>query len=1091
MTTAATLSDLAAPLLRWRRLAWGAVIAGATIGCLALAALLVRTGLVSHPAWVLAAWFLAIAAASSLAARARRDGRFSAHWLARHLEGQSLWRAGGLVGLLEPGASGTSPSLRAAADEFAAQQLAERGPAALMPVTADARRQALLAGGALLAAMIVLSLMGPRRGPASALWHPGLAWRATLAPVNLTASRQVVMRGDSVTLGLEAYGRRSGTLWIRAPGESWKSEPVGLDSTGRATRVIGPLESDLYVRLSSGGRGSDTLQIQVRVPAFLGSLALTAHYPHYLKLEDEPLPTAGDTLVIPAGTRLEVKGEATAPLAGAQWLAVGGSQQWPMETDGSRLAGSISPSISETICLVLTTVDGAPLAGEPVLIPIKVVPDLPPSIEVPVPGADTILPLSLRLTLVIDARDDHGVSRVTIESSRHSRLGLVDSVRIESVPLPGQDPDRAILTWSLDLIDRGLLPGDTVLMMARAVDNSPRAAEARSRVYAFRVPAEDELRAAARQASQAIAGKLDSLNQSARRLERQTGDLAQERARAGQQQNTGDDASLSFDAAKRGEAVAAEQEKLQRQAEEVRRMLDQLQQSAQAAGINDPAWMARLREIQSELDRALTPELRQKLAALQQALKNLDPEQSRDALQQLADAQQQLKEALERSRELFRRAALEGDMANASAEAKDLARDQENWSQQAPTADSVHSSAAEKQLATRADSLSSALQQLSDHLDSASESQRMAQLSQQASQSAQQMRSAAGQMQKGQRQAAAAQGKEAADKLKPLGDEVDQQRKEQEAEWRQEVVQGLDAALSDASRLTASQLEVAERLRRGENGASVRAAQGAVEEGTERLSESLKDLSGKNALVPPSTGQALAQAQQMMQQAREAISSPAPNPRDAAEKAGAAVDALNASAYQLVRARGDVSGSESGSGMAEAMERMQALANQQGQVGQQSGGMLPMMGANSGGMQGQMQQLAAQQRAIAQQLERLKATGDAPGAGAMAEEAADLAKRLEAGQLDRQTVERQEHLFRRMLDAGRTLQGQQQDDQKERQSTTATDDSVHLPPALQARLRDADGALRLPGWETLQRYSPEERRLVVEYFRRLTEAPKP
>jgi hypothetical protein len=142
-------------------------------------------------------------------------------------------------------------------------------------------------------------------------------------------------------------------------------------------------------------------------------------------------------------------------------------------------------------------------------------------------------------------------------------------------------------------------------------------------------------------------------------------------------------------------------------------------------------------------------------------------------------------------------------------------------------------------------------------------------------------------------------------------------------------------------------------------------------------------------------------------------------------------------------------------------------------------------------MQGQMQQLAAQQRAIAQQLERLKATGDAPGAGAMAEEAADLAKRLEAGQLDRQTVERQEHLFRRMLDAGRTLQGQQQDDQKERQSTTATDDSVHLPPALQARLRDADGALRLPGWETLQRYSPEERRLVVEYFRRLTEAPKP
>ena len=56
--------------------------------------------------------------------------------------------------------------------------------------------------------------------------------------------------------------------------------------------------------------------------------------------------------------------------------------------------------------------------------------------------------------------------------------------------------------------------------------------------------------------------------------------------------------------------------------------------------------------------------------------------------------------------------------------------------------------------------------------------------------------------------------------------------------------------------------------------------------------------------------------------------------------------------------------------------------------------------------------------------------------------------------LERQTVERQQRLFRRMLDAGRTLQGREEDEKKERQSTTATGDSVHLPPALRARLED-------------------------------------
>jgi hypothetical protein len=104
----------------------------------------------------------------------------------------------------------------------------------------------------------------------------------------------------------------------------------------------------------------------------------------------------------------------------------------------------------------------------------------------------------------------------------------------------------------------------------------------------------------------------------------------------------------------------------------------------------------------------------------------------------------------------------------------------------------------------------------------------------------------------------------------------------------------------------------------------------------------------------------------------------------------------------------------------------------------------------------------------------------------MAEEAKDLARRLEAGRLDRSVVERQERLFRRMLDAGRTLQGREEDEKKERQSITATDDSIHLPPALRAKLQGNDEQLRVPTWEELQQLSPEERRLVVDYFRRLS-----
>jgi hypothetical protein len=238
--------------------------------------------------------------------------------------------------------------------------------------------------------------------------------------------------------------------------------------------------------------------------------------------------------------------------------------------------------------------------------------------------------------------------------------------------------------------------------------------------------------------------------------------------------------------------------------------------------------------------------------------------------------------------------------------------------------------------------------------------------------------------------------------------------------------------------------------------------------------------------VSPQIATALAFAQRQMQQAREALASGTPNPREAADHAGNAVDAMNGAAYQLLRAQKAVAGAGSGSGLAEAMQQMAQMAAKQGQLGQQAAGLLPMAGG--GAIGAELQRLAAQQRALADQLERMRGQGSIPGAGEMGGEAKDLARQLEAGRLDRQTVERQERLFRRMLDAGRTLQGREEDDKKERVSTTAKDDSVHIPPELRQKLEDDQHRLRLPSWEELQQLSPGERRLVVDYFRRLAES---
>lgn len=1082
--TESSLRHLTRPLRTRTRLAWLAIGLGSAALVMGLLAWLFRLGWVTVPYWVLAAWGMAGVILAAVIWLAWESGRrLKAARVARSLEELGAWRRGTLTSLLDAAAPNTSGALLQLADRAHAQELQLRGSLALEPLARPVRILALGGAACLLLGVLAFTSAGPVRGTASALWHPHRAWEATVAPVRLRAARELVDRGQSVELYLEAMGRKAGTLWLRSPGETWRPTGVRLDSLGQATFSTPPLTSDLFARLTSGSRSSDTVAIKVRIPVFLGSLEVIARYPGYLKLENEPVPTGGDTLILPAGTRLVTKGEVTAPLSRAAWVSNRQTESLTISTN--RFEGTFTPDRSGEYYLSLRTESGASIAGDSVRLPVRIVPDSAPIVDIPVPGADTLAPLSLKLPLVIDVRDDHSVTEVMLESRRISRLGVVDSTIRTTVPVPPDQPDRAILTYSLDLNRRGLLPGDTVRYRATASDNAPRRHVGKSREFVLRLPTMSEVRAAQRAATQAVSGELDSVLAATRRIERQTDDLARERPRTNGARGEKASEPLTYQEAQRAEGVAKSQEELVRQAESLKQSLEALRRSAEAAGLNDSVWQRQLSEIRDQLERALSPELREKLAALQQALQQLDAERAKDALEQLGEVQKQLREALERSRELFRRAALEGDLANLAQESRDLAREQRQWNQRVGSWDSLRAASVEQQLARRTDSLAAALKRMATQTESNKEQRDLVAPAGQAATASEKMRQAAQSARQGQRPQAKQRGEEASSSLDPLEQQLQRRRQEMQQQWRREVVAAMDRALAETSQLAERQLRVQDQLQQGAPNASTRAEQAAIEEGVRKVLEQMKQSGGKNALVSPQIAAALGAAQLQMRQAREAISSAAPNSREAAEQAGEAVDQLNAAAHQLIRSREDVSGAQSGSGLAEAMERMAELAQQQGGLGKQGAGLLPLAGRGAVGER--LQQLAARQRALAQELEKMRGEGNISGAGQMADEAKELARRLEAGRLDRQIVERQERLFRRMLDAGRTLQGREEDEKKERQSTTATEDSVRLPPALRARLQGAGRELRVPSWEELQALSPEERRLVVDYFRRLAQ----
>src|SRR5207244_2077152 len=161
-----------------------------------------------------------------------------------------------------------------------------------------------------------------------------------------------------------------------------------------------------------------------------------------------------------------------------------------------------------------------------------VVPDSAPVVTVPIPGRDTTLPLSLKQPLVIDARDDHGLTRLEVVSWRASQTGKQGAAVRESLDVSGAG-ERAIVQGDLDAEGRGLLPGDTLRLRVEAWDNVPAPGThmGRSPEIALRLPSLEELRAATRAAARDVAAAADSLSQAERELGTRTRDLAQQRSR--------------------------------------------------------------------------------------------------------------------------------------------------------------------------------------------------------------------------------------------------------------------------------------------------------------------------------------------------------------------------------------------------------------------------------------------------------------------------------------------------------------------------------------------------------------------------------
>ena len=1012
--------------------------------------------------------------------------------------------AGSVQGAVEPGLErpGTSRALvelhrLRLAGRLSGVRLADLGDARAR----RARNYSLVAtlGCVLALALAAMAWLGSpesAQGAWAAVLNPVKHLKAPpLPPLTISAASDRVRRGadlpievtapqrDSVRLVWQPQGEVARELWHRVVDE-------------RVRTAIPRVESPIRFWAEGVDQvATDTLQVVPIDPMLLIDVQVALQFPAHTRrgreVNSAPLPV----MQVPEGTRATVTGIATRPVERAELRSSDG-RTLPFDViEGRRFRRTFRVRTGAWGWEIVGS-EGDGLEGEPDSLHFVTVADSAPNVRIVYPGVDTVLATTMTQTLSIDVKDDYGLSSVKLVSWRVSAWGEVWPA-LEEPLVPGGDGPRAQLMAILDVRGRGFLPGDTVHYFVQAYDNAPQPQPGRSREYVLRLPTLDEVRertvAGAHglvEAAEELAARAREQQESARALDRAAETTSPPGARG---DAAGEGSAVEFRETEAARRALEEASELLERAEEIQEALKELQEGIERAGLTDESVLERLREIESLYEKILTPELRERIEALREALAELDLEQIREAIRNLADGSADFHERVEQSLELLRRAAMEHEFGTLETQAQELAEAQQALADAAAETDSLGSRLERdaRELSDRAQSLSERLEQFAQQLDQAGEEmagEHAAEAGQDAAAAAQLDQQAAQNMRR-RRRRAASEAQLAENQMREAASALQEGREQMQESWRQEVVEALDRAGAEAMELARRQQELNERLgsTREVERAALRSEEVALKRGLDQLEQQLSEASQSSLLIDPSSLRAMTEAQVALEQLLDQLADGTRRRPVSGELGSQVSEGLNDLAYRLMQAGAAAAAASSGTGVQEALERLGQLAQRQGEVNAGSAGLDPSAAGES--VMRALQQLAASQRSISEQLENIGRSMGPRGQvlgqlDAMAREAEGLADQLDRGRLDEEIVRRQGELFQRLLDAGRSLERDEFEKERraERPTTTEVVRPGELPPELLGGPRFPH-----PMGESLELYPPAFRRLILEYFDRLNE----
>ncbi len=1002
-----------------------------------------------------------VVVATALLVAGHRGARrwFAEEPLSSAMERASGVRPGVVRGSLELSRAvpaGVSESLVALAAERTLEELNRPVPELSGELGSAVRSWTRRGSGALATTAVILTVMA-----VAAPTRAGRAWlglstpvrlmaKPLLAPLSVTPGSIEVMRGSDVDVRVEAPGRTSADLAWQAAGDVARTETLTL-ADGVGTRRFEAVSATIEYRVRTpDGVLSEPYRIVPVDPLFVSDLRVEVTYPGHTGLEPEEYRGQIPPLFLPVGTQLSFEGSASRPLSRA---VLSDSAEAPMleaTVEGARFEGAWTPRAGGRFTWDFRDANGATAVAQPDPLDLTLVPDSAPVVTIPIPGRDTILPVTLQQPLILEAHDDYGLRRLELVAYRRTATGENRPPLTQGLDLGGTR--AALARPMLDVSGWRLLPGDEVHYFARAVDNAPAGHTAETREFVLRMPNAAELRRGAEEQLDSMASRLQELAKEAEKKAEETRDLerqaAADRQEASQSPGRPDQqGQLDYEHREELRKALEDQKDLTGRVDSMRAELEALEETMREAGQADPELRKDLEELQELLQQVAGEDLQQQLDKMAEGLDQEDVRQSNQQLQDLAKQQEEFRDRLEESLERFRRAAVEQDFRATRGEADDLAKQEQALADAMKEEDKPELRAEQQaKLQDRGEELQSRMEKLQERLEQLGEkdaAREVQEARKQAEQAGEQMSKAKEDAARQRPQDAGKKADQAAQDMEKAAEQLDQAQQEMQQQKAEAMQQALHQAADDALSLARRQAELREQMQSAaqDEVTNMRGDEASLVQGVRNLAQSLMERTEGAANGDRELSAQMGRAMESLErtiQAMENRRGSAQSPQAAAERA---VDDLNQLALMAMAGAEQMGQQGEGQSGDQVSEQLEQLAQEQGELSNQTGQLTPMQ-LGEQALREQLQQLAEQQQSVAQDLDQLSEQKGAEEKSLgslqdLAAEAEAIAKQMAAGRLTPDMTERQERLFHRLLDAGRSLQKDDEETSDERESKSA------------------------------------------------------